>query len=59
MPVQQKANTADTSVARTGIMRLLQEVGSPEQLDVSGQDLRGITLMNCNLRGAKIGRAHV
>jgi uncharacterized protein YjbI with pentapeptide repeats len=59
MPVQQKANTADISVARTDIVRLLQGVGSPEQLDVSGQDLRGITLMNCNLRGANLSQARV
>jgi uncharacterized protein YjbI with pentapeptide repeats len=59
MPVQQQATTADTAVTRTDIVRLLQEVGSPEQLDVSSQDLRGINLMNCNLRGANISEARV
>jgi hypothetical protein len=50
MPVQQNANKADTAITRTDIVRLLQEGGCPEQLDVSGQDVRGISLMNCDLR---------
>ncbi len=59
MPVQQKATKADTPVARTVVVRLLQEVGNPEKLDVCGQDLRGITLMNFNLRGANLSQARV
>jgi Pentapeptide repeats (8 copies) len=59
MPVQQQATDADTTVTRRDVVRLLQEVGSPEQLDVSGQDLRGITLMNYNLRGANLSQASV
>ena len=41
--VQQQATNADTAVTRTDLVRLLQEAGSPEQLDVTGQDLHGIT----------------
>jgi hypothetical protein len=59
MQVQWKVNNADTAVTRTDIVRLLQEVGSPEQLDVSGQDLRGIDLLNFNLKGANLSRARI
>ena len=59
MTVQQNANNADTAIMRSDVVRLLQEVGYPEQLDVSGQDLRGISLMNCNLRGANLSQARV
>jgi len=57
--VQQQATNADTAVTRTDLVRLLQEAGSPEQLDVTGQDLHGITLMNGNLRGANLSQAQV
>jgi len=56
LPAQQQASNANTAVTRTDLVRLLQEVGSPEQLDVSGQNLRGINLMNCNLRGANLSQ---
>ena len=59
MLVQQKVNHADTAIMRADAVRLLQEVGCPEQLDVSGQDLRGINLMNCNLRGVNMSQARV
>src|SRR6266566_4594660 len=59
MPMQQKTTNADTAVTRTDVLRLLQEVGCPEQLDVSGQDVRGISLMNCNLSGANLSQARV
>ena len=59
MPVHQQGTNANTAVARTAVVRLLQEGGSPAKLDVSGQDLRGITLMNCNLRGANLSKARV
>src|SRR6266566_2046580 len=59
MPVQQNATNADTAVTRTDVLRLLQDGGCPEQLDVSGQDVRGISLMNCNLRGANLSQARV
>ncbi len=58
-PVQQQATTADTAVTRTDLVRLLEEVGSPEQLDVSGQNLQGITLMNFNLRGSNLSQARI
>ena len=54
MPVQQKAINADTAMTRTDVVHLLQEGGNPEQLDVSYRDLRGITLLNGNLRGANL-----
>src|SRR6266851_4349886 len=57
IPVQQQANHVDTALTRTDVVRLLQDVGSPEQLDVSGQNLHGINLMNCNLRGANLSQA--
>ena len=57
IPVQQKANHAGTARTRTDVVRLLQDVGSPEQLDVSGQNLSGINLMNCDLRGANLSQA--
>ena len=59
VPVQQNATNADTAVTRTDVVRLLQDGGCPEQLDVSGQDVRGISLMNCNLRGANLSQARV
>src|SRR6266536_375289 len=59
MTVQQQANTEGAAVTRTDLIHLLQEAGHPEQLDVSGQDLRGIDLMNCNLEGADLSQARV
>src|SRR6266566_303953 len=59
MPVHQNTTNADTAIMRTDVVRLLQEVGCPEQLDVSGQDVRGISLMNCNLRGVNMSQARV
>src|SRR6266700_1512666 len=59
IPVQQQANHTGTALTRTDVMRLLQDVGSPEQLDVSGQNLSGINLMNCDLRGANLSQANV
>jgi uncharacterized protein YjbI with pentapeptide repeats len=59
IPVQQKANHADTALRRTDVVRLLQDVGSPEQLDVSGQNIREINLMNCNLQGANLSQASI
>jgi Pentapeptide repeats (8 copies) len=59
MPVQQKAINADTAMTRTDVVHLLQEGGNPEQLDVSHHDLRGINLMNGDLRGANLSQASV
>jgi hypothetical protein len=59
IPVQQQANHAGTALTRTDVARLLQKVESPEQLDVSGQDLSGINLMNCDLQGASLSRVSV
>jgi uncharacterized protein YjbI with pentapeptide repeats len=59
VPERQQANNEDTTITRTDLLRLLQEGGSSEQLDVSGQDLRGINLINCNLRGANLSQARV
>src|SRR5713101_7828768 len=46
-------------MTRTDVVHLLQEVGNPEQLDVSHHDLRGINLMNGDLRGANLSQASV
>src|SRR5215470_15962564 len=59
MPVQRKAIHADTALTRTDGVCLLQEGGHPEQLDVSQHDLRGIALLNGNLRGANLSQASV
>jgi uncharacterized protein YjbI with pentapeptide repeats len=59
MPVQQQVTTAGTAVTRTDVVRLLQEVGCPEQLDVSGQDLQGIALMNFDLSGSNLSQARI
>jgi hypothetical protein len=59
MSVQQEVNTADTAMTRTDVVRLLEEVGSPEQLDVSGQNLRGIDLLQFNLKGAHMSQARI
>src|SRR6266700_973816 len=59
MPERQQANNEDTAITRTDLLRLLQEGGSSEQLDVSGQDLRGINLINCNLRGANLSQVRL
>jgi uncharacterized protein YjbI with pentapeptide repeats len=56
IPVQQQANHADTARTRTDVVRLLQDVGRPEQLDISGQNVREINLMNCDLRGANLSQ---
>ena len=55
----QQATKADTAEMRTDVARLLQEVGNPARLDVSGQDLQGVTLMNSNLRGSNLSQAKV
>ncbi len=57
IPVQQQTNHRGTARTRTDAVRLLQEVGSPEQLNVSSQNLSGINLMNCDLRGANLSQA--
>ena len=57
--MQQNRNTEDTALTRTDLMRLLEDTGRPEQLDVSSQDLGGINLMNCNLEGANLSQARV
>jgi hypothetical protein len=59
MPVHQQGTNANTAVARTAVVRLLQEGGSPAKLDVSGQDLRGITLINGHLEGADLSQARI
>jgi uncharacterized protein YjbI with pentapeptide repeats len=59
MPAQWKAIHADTAMTSTDVVRLLQEGGNPAQLDVSHHDLRGITLLNGNLRGANLSQASV
>lgn len=58
-PVHQQGTTANTAGARTAVVRVLQEGGSPAQLDVSGQDLRGITLINGHLEGANLSHARL
>ena len=57
MRIQQNPNQAQPPLMRTDVERLLQEVGSPEQLDLSGQNLRSISLINGNLMGASLSQA--
>jgi len=57
--IQQEGNTAEQALTRTDVVRLLEEVGSPDQLDVSGQNLRGIDLLQCNLKGATMSHARI
>jgi hypothetical protein len=59
MPAQQKTTNANTALRRRDVVRLLQEAGKPEQVDVSQYDLHGITLLNGNLRGANLSQARV
>ena len=59
MPAQRKAPNANTAMTRRDVVRLLQDVGNPAQVDVSHHDLRGITLLNGNLRGANLSQASV
>jgi len=59
MPAQQKTTNANTAMRRRDVVRLLQKVGNPEQLDISHHDLHGIALMNGNLRGANLSQASV
>jgi Pentapeptide repeats (8 copies) len=59
MPSQRKTTNANTGMRRRDVVRLLQEGGNPEQLDVSHHDLHGIALMNGNLRGANLSQASV
>jgi len=57
--IQQEGNTAEQALTRTDVVRLLEEVGSPDQLDVSGQNLRGIDLLQFNLKGATMSHARI
>ena len=69
MTVQQNATNADTAIMRTDFVRLLQEGGCPEQLDVHLEratlygaylgraDLRGAFLDKTDLRGADLSWA--
>jgi uncharacterized protein YjbI with pentapeptide repeats len=59
IPMQQKANHRGTALTRTDVERLLQDVRSPKQLDISGQNLSGINLMNCDLRVANLSQANI
>jgi len=59
MPAQQKTTNANTAMRRRDVVRLLQQGGNPAQLDVSHHDLRGIALLNGNLRGANLSQARV
>jgi uncharacterized protein YjbI with pentapeptide repeats len=59
MPAKQKVNNAGTEVTRADVVRLLQEGRNPAKLDVSGQDLRGINLVNFNLRWANLSQTRV
>jgi len=52
--VQQSVNQEQVPLVRTAIERLLQEAGSTEHLDLSGQHLQGVTLVNGDLRGANL-----
>ena len=45
------------TMTSTDVVRLLQEGGNPEKLDVSHHDLRGIVLLNGNLRGANLSQS--
>jgi len=55
--VQQSVNQEQVPLVRTAIERLLQEAGSTEHLDLSGQHLQGVTLVNSDLRGANLSLA--
>jgi hypothetical protein len=57
--IQQEGNTAEQALTRTDVVRLLEEVGSPDQLDVSGQNLRRIDLLQFNLKGATMSHARI
>ena len=59
MPAQQKTTHANTAMKRRDVVHLLQEGGNPAQVDVSHHDVRGITLLNGNLRGANLSQARV
>ena len=59
MPAQQKTTHANTAMRRRDGVRLLQQGGNPEQVDVSRHDVRGIALLNGNLRGANLSQASV
>ena len=59
MPAQQKTTHANTAMRRRDVVRLLQQGGNPAQVDVSHHDLRGIALLNGNLRGANLSQASV
>ena len=60
MPAQQKTTHANTAMRRRDGVRLLQKGGGkPAQVDVSQHDVRGIALLNGNLRGANLSQASV
>jgi hypothetical protein len=59
MPAQRKAPNANTAMTKRDVVRLFQKVGNPEQLDISHHEVRGIALLNGNLRGANLSQASV
>jgi len=59
MPAQRKTTNANTAMTRRDVVRLLQKAGNPVQVDVNQHDLRGIALLNGNLRGANLSQARV
>lgn len=58
-PATAQAISPNTVLARTDVVRLLQEGSSSKNVNVSGQDLRGIDLMNCHLQEANLSHARV
>lgn len=62
--LQNVTDTEDKPLTRADVERLLQEVGSPEMLNLSGQNLNGIDLVEfnltrSNLSGANLGGANL
>lgn len=51
---QRQTDQEDKPLTRADVERLVQEAGSPDELDLSGKNLRGIDLTHINLAGANL-----
>ena len=56
---QRQTDKEDKPLTRADVERFLQEVGSPDKLDLSGRNLIEIDLMNFNLTRAKLFEANL
>lgn len=52
--MQRQTDQEDKPLTRADVERLVQDAGSPDELDLSGKNLRGIDLAHINLAGVNL-----